>query len=223
MKQQGGLLLVALLAFTLASCSDQVVSDNQSAGGSTEKKGKTSKNEDKKVLNFVAHLKWDPNNTDPDCQNAPGTGLARFQLKSDGTMTFKLIVSRIENVTVAHIHQQAVGSLAGPPVLWLFPSTLPPTTPPTPVAGVTNGILAQGSVTSANLVGPLAGKTMDDLVAAVQSGRAYVNVHTSRCPAGEIQGPVELKNDHDNGDEHGNHSDNDDDGDDHDRHGRGEG
>lgn len=194
MKQRVGLLLVIFLAFGLASCSDQVVDDDLS-GGAAEKKVKIFEHRQQKILNFVAHLKWDPSNTDADCQNAPGLGLARFQLRPNGEVNFRLLANNIENVTVAHIHLRAPSSPSGPPVVWLFPSTLPPTTPVTPLPGVFNGVLAKGSFTAANLVGPLAGQTLDDLIAAIRDGRTYVNVHTSRCPAGEIQGTIVSLND----------------------------
>ena len=54
-------------------------------------------------------------------------------------------------------------------------------------------------ITEANLAGPLAGKPLADLVALLQSGNAYVNVHTNDgvdpantgpgdFPGGEIRG-----------------------------------
>lgn len=63
------------------------------------------------------------------------------------------------------------------------------------------GSLAQGTVTAANLVGPLAGQSLAVLVASMQDGGAYVNVHTNDgidpintgagdFPGGEIRGQV---------------------------------
>jgi hypothetical protein len=39
-----------------------------------------------------------------------------------------------------------------------------------------------------NFVGPLAGKTIADLLTAIREDRAYVNVHTQQFPAGDIRG-----------------------------------
>jgi hypothetical protein len=39
-------------------------------------------------------------------------------------------------------------------------------------------VLTEGSITSANLVGPLQGKQLSDLIALMRNGQAYVNVHT---------------------------------------------
>jgi hypothetical protein len=39
-------------------------------------------------------------------------------------------------------------------------------------------------------VGQLAGATLADLVEHIVAGNAYVNVHTSQFPAGEIRGQI---------------------------------
>jgi len=97
---------------------------------------------------------------------------------------YKLIVANIEDVTMAHIHVAPEPGQNGPPVLWLYPSAPPPTLIP----GRFSGVLAEGTVTAANLVGPLASMTLEDLVGAIWEGRAYVNVHTTEYPGGEIRG-----------------------------------
>ena len=43
-------------------------------------------------------------------------------------------------------------------------------------------------------MGSLAGKSIADLVAKMQSGEAYVNVHTEANPNGEIRGQIEMAN-----------------------------
>jgi len=47
-----------------------------------------------------------------------------------------------------------------------------------------------GTITAADLTGPLAGRTMGDLLAAIRSGNIYVNLHTAAFPAGEIRGQL---------------------------------
>jgi hypothetical protein len=71
--------------------------------------------------------------------------------------------------------------------VWLYPSTPPAELIP----GFFSGLLGQGSFTEAELIGPLAGKTLDDLLIAIQENRAYVNVHTEQYPAGEIRGQLQ--------------------------------
>ena len=114
-----------------------------------------------------------------------GRGHAQFWLSDDGTsMRYKLIVANIENVTQAHIHIAPAG-VNGPVVVFLFGFV---------AGGVTeNGVLAEGTITQANLIPRPAigfGGTMAELLAAMRTGNAYVNVHTVALPAGEIRGQV---------------------------------
>jgi hypothetical protein len=48
---------------------------------------------------------------------------------------------------------------------------------------------------ASNFVGPLQGKQLNDLVALMQNGTAYVNVHIEQNPQGEIRGTVLPDND----------------------------
>jgi hypothetical protein len=133
-------------------------------------------------------------------------GKAEFKLSKDGnSLHYKLSVSHIENAFMAHIHMGPVGVNA-PIVVWLFPSTAPV---PGPLgAGSQQGKLAEGTITAANLVGPLAGHPLSDLIAAIQAGNAYVNVHTNDgvaptntgpgdYPGGEIRGQLGGEHEHD--------------------------
>jgi hypothetical protein len=113
-------------------------------------------------------------------------GQAIFQLSRDGeSLHFKLVVAKIENITQAHIHVGMRGA-NGPIVLWLYPSAPPAQLIPGPF----NGVLAAGTATAADLVGPLAGQPLSALIDLLESDQAYVNVHTSQFPPGEIRGQV---------------------------------
>ena len=129
-------------------------------------------------------------------------GNATFQLSHDGlSLSYKLIVANIENVFQAHIHQGAPGS-NGPVVVWLFPSTTPGAGPTG--GGRLDGVIAEGTITAANLVGVLAGQPLSALVTQIQNGNTYVNVHTNDgvaptntgpgdYPGGEVRGKVEHR------------------------------
>jgi hypothetical protein len=114
------------------------------------------------------------------------TGQAVFRLSRDGeSLAYRLIVANIENVTMAHIHLAPAG-VNGPVVVWLYPDGPPPQL----IEGRSSGVLATGTITADDLVGPLAGASLDDLLDAMRAGNTYVNVHTSQYPAGEVRGQI---------------------------------
>ncbi|MGE5633847.1 MAG: CHRD domain-containing protein [Deltaproteobacteria bacterium] len=49
---------------------------------------------------------------------------------------------------------------------------------------------ASGNFQASDLTGPLAGKTINDLVLAMQNDETYVNVHTEDQPEGELRGQI---------------------------------
>jgi len=115
-------------------------------------------------------------------KNTQATGSAKFVSSSDGnSMTYRIRVAHINGVTMAHIHSGSIGK-NGPIVVTLFKSATQ--------TGPMNGPLSQGTITSANLEGPLKGKTISDLVKLINDGKAYANVHTQQNPKGEIRGQI---------------------------------
>jgi hypothetical protein len=109
-------------------------------------------------------------------------GQTVLRLSKDGTeLRYRLIVANIDDVTQAHIHVGAE-DVNGPVVAFLFG--------PEAEGVTTSGVLATGTITSADLVGPLGGMPLTALVAALDDGGAYVNVHTLEHPAGEIRGQI---------------------------------
>ena len=118
-------------------------------------------------------------------------GQAIFKLSEDGTeLHYKLNVANIENIVQAHIHLAPVGQNGGV-VAWLYPSAPPePCCPLIPIPGRTNGTLAEGIITSSDLVGSLAGQPLQTLIDAIDAAGTYVNVHTSQYPGGEVRGQL---------------------------------
>jgi outer membrane receptor for monomeric catechols len=62
------------------------------------------------------------------------------------------------------------------------------------IPGRFNGVLAEGTITADNLVGTLAGQSLGVLIEMIKAGNAYVNVHTSQFPPGEIRGQIDIGN-----------------------------
>ena len=122
------------------------------------------------------------------------SGSASFTLINDGTaLDFRVRVANIQNVFAAHIHCGAVGA-NGPVGVTLFMG-MPGSGP------VTKSILAQGVITAPDVGNGCGWMTMADVVAAIQSGNTYVNVHTNDgvdptntgpgdFPGGEIRGQI---------------------------------
>ena len=132
--------------------------------------------------NFGTHMKGE-NETPPRPSQAQGQLVLR--LDSDGNLAFRLLVAGAVDVTQAHIHLAPPGS-PGPVVAWLYPAAPPAQLIPGPF----DGVLAEGVIGNASVVGPLAGQGVAGLVAAIVAGNAYANVHTVLYPPGEIRGQV---------------------------------
>lgn len=112
-------------------------------------------------------------------------GEAEFELSESGdSFTYELKVKKIENVVAAHIHMGAPGT-NGPVVVWLF-------RPAAPGGGPLKGTIAEGTITSAEFVGPLAGQPFSALIDMIASGNAYINVHTNDGVAPAGTGPGDI-------------------------------
>ena len=124
--------------------------------------------------------------------STPGTSLATgravFWMDDHGaSVHFRLEVHNITGVFQAHIHLNGPG-VNGPVVVFLFRSATP--------TGTVNGLLSQGTFAAADLTGPLAGHSLQELLTDIRSGDAYVNVHTlPNHPGGEIRGQVIMRAD----------------------------
>jgi hypothetical protein len=136
--------------------------------------------------NYKAHLTGDEENPPVDTS---GSGVANLQVSEAGdSLSFKLNVANLADITQAHIHCGAVG-VNGPVVAFLF-GLVP--------AGVNeDGRLAQGTITDANVIArpdselcPGGVSDLQDVLEKIESGDAYVNVHTLVNPGGEARGQI---------------------------------
>jgi len=124
--------------------------------------------------------------------NARGVATLKFN-DARTELAYILIAANIENVVAAHIHCGVPGENR-PVGLTLLHN------PPT--SGRFNGILAQDVATAPDPGNGCGWTSLADVLAAINSGGAYVNVHTNDgvappntgpgdFPGGEIRGPVQ--------------------------------
>ena len=129
--------------------------------------------------NFRAHLTGVQEAPDPVDTQAQGEITLRVN-RNQTELSYRLTVANIENVAAAHLHLGVV-RMAGPVVVGLFGGE---------PGGPVNGVLAEGTITANDLVGPLQGEPLSALVEAIEDGDIYANVHTTANPAGEIRGQL---------------------------------
>ncbi len=109
----------------------------------------------------------------PEPLKTPAKGSVELRVTADGkAIAYKVAVEKLANVTAADVH---LGSSAnnGPLVVKLWPHGSESH------QGEFNGVLVEGTFTAADLVGPLTGAPLSDLIEELESGNAYVNLHTS--------------------------------------------
>ena len=181
------LIFVIAGALVFSACEKQLLESEDVSGKKSvqllEDQNVHSKKKGQVVLNFRTHLSGDQ---EVPPRETSATGQAIFQLSKDGEeLRYKLIVANLNNLRMAHIHVAPAGANGGF-VAWLYPPAPPAILKP----GTTNGVLQEGVIRKANLVGLLAGKEVSDLVDLIIADSTYVNVHTQLYGGGEIRGQI---------------------------------
>lgn len=119
-----------------------------------------------------------PDNEVP-ARASSASGVARMTY--DGTtVTFVVQAANLSNYTMGHIHSGAAG-VNGPVRVFLLQVQ-------NPALSVTQGVIAEGSFTAANVTGIEFGALIEEM----RAGTAYVNFHSTTYPGGEIRGQVRL-------------------------------
>lgn len=96
-------------------------------------------------------------------------------------LVFSINVRNISAATAAHIHAGGL-DVAGPVMVTLFSG-------PTTGNGFT-GLLSSGEISRAtSFTAPF---TLDSVLTRMRNGTAYVNVHTTANPSGEIRGQIQV-------------------------------
>jgi hypothetical protein len=124
-------------------------------------------------------------------ENPPVTttasAVAHFELESANTLNFELWAqTAIQNVTASHIHLGAYIQ-NGPVVAFLYNGG------GTPRNFAAGELIARGTLTDASVIArPGFTPTIANLVERIRQGRAYVNVHTTAHPGGEVRGQITV-------------------------------
>ena len=123
-------------------------------------------------------------------------GQAVFRLNAAGTeLTYDLVSQKISNIVQAHIHIGPQG--ANGPIVQFLSGVVPSGGGPQ-----VDDVVAKGTIDGTGFINTLAGRPFSDLIAAIEAGNAYVNVHTNDgvapvtnqpgdIPGGEIRGQLE--------------------------------
>jgi len=137
------------------------------------------------------------------------TGFGEFTAKLDDkastpTIHFVFSYSNLEGQKVtggkilfAHVHFGQTG-VAGGVSYFLCDNSTVPVAQACPDDGSGSGTV-EGDITAANVIGPngqgIEPGSFDEIVRAMQAGKAYANIHTTRWPAGEIRGQINSNDD----------------------------
>jgi len=112
---------------------------------------------------------------------SPGSGVATF-VDLGSEIDWTLTLTNMTAVIASHIHGPAPAGVNTGVIFNLF---LPQVATPT-----VNGVVGRGIITNANN----ANISLDSLRVLFNNGNAYVNVHTSANPGGEIRDQVHASN-----------------------------
>ncbi|MGQ0550195.1 MAG: CHRD domain-containing protein [Armatimonadota bacterium] len=108
------------------------------------------------------------------------TGRAPIDVEGQQTRYSINLFAMSSTVTAAHVHGPAGGGVNAGIIVTLFSGSAAP-----PV----NGQLVQGTF-DASSINPASGVSWQQLMELMRTGGAYVDVHTSAFPGGEVRGQI---------------------------------
>jgi hypothetical protein len=138
--------------------------------------GPTTPDAEQYVATLLGSNEAAPNNT------STATGTVTLTINADQTVSWTMDLNGIKNMTASHIHAPAGPGVNAGVVANLFIPTA------NPVRETLSGRVASGTFGPANV----ATITYAELLAAIRSGNAYVNVHTNDGVAPTNTGPGDF-------------------------------
>ena len=171
------MLLLLAMGITLVACSNEPLLENQEASLKISVLDKSNSDRSNK-LHFNTSING-KNEVPARETKAVGQAIVTIS-KDESSVHYKVIVANLENAVAAHFHMAPAGTNGGV-VRGIFANPN--------ASGPMNGILAEGDITDADLVGALAGN-LAGFIEALRSGNIYVNIHTAAYPGGEIRGQL---------------------------------
>jgi len=132
-----------------------------------------------------------------------GTGMANFEV-SDNSISYQLNVLNAGKITSVEIHKGAAGTNGEAIAIVFKPKDssgnllgdlpkigdLPKFSDISSTTQKSSSFSANGNINESSMTGPMKGKTISDLISALQSGETYVVVHTEDHPKGELRGHI---------------------------------
>jgi len=118
--------------------------------------------------------------------NTPATGTAKFHLNPNGTLSYEVDVNNINGAIGVPIKLKSGVDLGE--LLNVYQTVNQKAF--TQSLGATNGRLTSGVITAANLLGPLIGKNVTELIPFLANKSANVIVRTQAHQTGEIGGQI---------------------------------
>jgi len=121
---------------------------------------------------YTAKLTGGAHVPDPITTNAEGD--LQLVVSADGrSINYVITVKDLVNAAAADLHLGPPGA-NGPLVAKLYPVG-----GAAPKKGPFSGMLAKGTLDAGDLIGPLTGAKLEELIEQIQEGNTYCNVHTN--------------------------------------------
>lgn len=106
---------------------------------------------------------------------------AYFDVRPDGTVHYKVDTTGLDCITGVYIHQGRAQQV-GPVIATLFVPSSP--------TSFARGTVVEGTLTTDNLTGDYAGRSVSDLVDQMMNNNVYVNITTVNNPEGMLRGNI---------------------------------